>query len=69
MGPDRIHLRVLKKLAEMLDKPLSIIYHHSCLTGEIPVDWRLATVTSIYKKGRKEDLGNYRPVSLTLVPG
>ncbi|KAK4807071.1 hypothetical protein QYF61_018412 [Mycteria americana] len=69
MGPDEIHPRVLKELADVLTKPLSIIYQQSWLTGEVPADWRLANVTPIFKKGRKEDLGNYRPVSLTLVPG
>ena len=29
MGLDRIHTRVLKELAEVLSKPLSIIYQHS----------------------------------------
>ncbi|KAF1548265.1 RNA-directed DNA polymerase from mobile element jockey, partial [Eudyptula albosignata] len=69
MGPDGIHPRVLRELAEELAKPLSIIYQQSWLTGEVPDDWRLANVMSIYKKGRKEDPGNYRPVSLTSVPG
>ncbi|KAK4810854.1 hypothetical protein QYF61_008826 [Mycteria americana] len=69
MGPDGIHPRVLRELAEVLTKPLSILYQQSWLTGEVPVDWRVANVTPIYRKGRKEDLGNYRPVSLTSVPG
>ncbi|KAK4826614.1 hypothetical protein QYF61_010542 [Mycteria americana] len=69
MGPDGIHPRVLRELVEVLTKPLSILYPQSWLTGEVPVDWRLANVTPIYKKGWKEDPGNYRAVSLTSVLG
>ena len=35
----------------------------------MPDDWRKANVTSNFKKGKKEDPGNYRPVSLTSIPG
>ncbi|GAB0204783.1 mitochondrial enolase superfamily member 1 [Grus japonensis] len=66
---DGIHPRVLRELVEVLTKPLSIIYQQSWLTREVPVDWRLANVTPIHKKEQKEDPGNYRPVSLTSVPG
>ena len=52
----------------MIAETLSIIHHLSLLTGEVPEDWRLANVTPIYKKGCREDPGNYRPVSLTSVP-
>uniref|UniRef100_A0A8B9SW13 Reverse transcriptase domain-containing protein n=1 Tax=Anas platyrhynchos TaxID=8839 RepID=A0A8B9SW13_ANAPL len=69
MGPDGIHPMVPRELAEELAKPLSIIYQQSWLSGEVPVGWRLANVTPIYKKGCRADPGNYRPVSLTSVPG
>ncbi|KFV51836.1 hypothetical protein N328_02739, partial [Gavia stellata] len=69
MGPDGIHPRVLRELVEVFTKPLSIIYQQSWLTRDDPVDWKLANVMSNYKKGQKEDPGNYRPVSLTSVPG
>ncbi|GAB0195155.1 mitochondrial enolase superfamily member 1 [Grus japonensis] len=69
MGPDGIHPRVLRELVEALTKPLSVIYQQSWLTREVHLDCRLANVTPIHKKGWKEDLGNYRLVSLTLVLG
>ncbi|PKU42894.1 rna-directed dna polymerase from mobile element jockey-like [Limosa lapponica baueri] len=69
MGQDGIHPRVLKELAKVLTKPLPIIYPHFCLTCEVPSDWRLANVIPIHKKAWEEDPGDYRPVSLTSVPG
>ncbi|RMC14276.1 hypothetical protein DUI87_09367 [Hirundo rustica rustica] len=61
MGPDGIHPRVMRELADELAKPLSIIYQQSWLIGEVPDDWKLANVTPINKKGAKEDPGDYRP--------
>jgi len=40
LGLDGIHPRVPRELAEVVAKPLSIIYQQSWLTGEVPVDWR-----------------------------
>ena len=33
------------------------------------MDWKLANATPIFKKGRKDDPGSYRPINLTSVSG
>ncbi|CAM4572930.1 unnamed protein product, partial [Caretta caretta] len=35
----------------------------------VPDDWKKANVVPIFKKGKEEDPGNYRPISLTSVLG
>jgi len=36
---------------------------------QVPEDWRIANVNPVFKKDKKEDPENYRPVSLASVPG
>jgi len=69
MVPNGMHPQVLRELADIIAEPLSIIFERSWRTGEVPKDLRKANVTPIFKKGKKEDPGNYRLVSLTSIPG
>ena len=67
-GPDKIATFVLKECADQLAIPLTFIFQKSLLTGEVPIEWRIADVIPIFKmKGRRDRALNYRPVSLTSV--
>ena len=64
-----MHPHVLREMAELIAKPLSVIFEKSHRIGEVPVDWRKSNVTPVFKKDKEEEPGNYKPVSLTSVPG
>ncbi|KFP49809.1 RNA-directed DNA polymerase from mobile element jockey, partial [Cathartes aura] len=68
MGPDGMHAQVLRELANVIARSLSIIFEMSWQMGEVPEDWKTASITPIVQKD-KEDLGNYRLISLTSIPG
>lgn len=70
VGPDGItpHLLIIN-CSGSLAKPLTMIFRKSLLTGDVPMAWREANVTPLYKKGSKTHPLNYRPVSLTNVVG
>ena len=58
MGPDGIHPRVLKELADVIARLLSMIFQCSWESGEVPVDWKLANVVPIFRKGNTDDPSN-----------
>ncbi|CAM4589167.1 unnamed protein product [Lepidochelys kempii] len=68
MGPDAMHLRVLRELGDVIAEPLAIIFENPWQSGEVPDNWKKANIVPIFKKG-KENPGNYKLVSLTSGPG
>ena len=64
-GPDQIHNKVLYEIREQIVKPLTSMFQASLDSGQLPKDWKVANITPIFKKGKRTDPNNYRPVSLT----
>ena len=63
-GPDNLPPGFLKDIAESIAKPFTYIVNMSLRTGDIPVDFKIAKVTPVYKSGSSKETDNYRPISV-----
>ena len=68
-GPDGFLPKVMKSVAAGLAPHLCGLFEHSLARSEVPLDMRSADVCPIHKKGPEDQASNFRPISLTSVPG
>ena len=64
VGLDKISSRLIRECADLICKPLCYIFNQSLNVGVFPDDWKCARVTPLFKQGERDDLNNYRPISV-----
>ena len=62
-GPDGIHARIIKEGKESFSTVFHLILKKSLNEGLLPKQWKQA----LFKKGKRPQCSNYRPVSLTSI--
>ena len=68
-GHDQISIHMLKICGKTIFKPLECIVCEGLNTGLFPLEWKKANLVPVYKKGDKQCLENYCPVSLLPICG
>ena len=64
-GHDEISIRMLKLCESAITELLYLIFKNCLSSNTFPDVWKEANVISVCKKGDKQVLKNYRPVSVT----
>jgi len=65
--PDNSPSWFLKEYPQEMSPILTDIYQDSINIGTVPLKWRYANVCAVFKKRKKSDPANYRPISLTCI--
>ena len=63
-GTDRIPAKFLRLSAHVIAPSLTGVFNYCIARAHFPSAWKLARVTPIHKKGPRNILGNYRPISI-----
>lgn len=64
VGWDNISNKILKQFKDLLVPPLTVIFNKCLNTGVFPKCLKKAVVVPVYKSGSKDQVTNYRPISL-----
>ena len=63
-GLDGIGPRLLKLSAGVITQSLTVIVNKCVENGVFPSSWKQAKVTPLYKNGPRDEINNYRPISI-----
>ena len=63
-GLDTISARFVRECADLICVPICDIFNQSISQGKFPDDWKYARVTPLFKQGNRDDVNNYRPISV-----
>ena len=63
-GPDSIGKEVLKNLSESLCKSLYMLFNLIANKCHFPNEWKTSELVPMFKDGNKQEVTNYRPISL-----
>ena len=63
-GPDNLPPGFLKDIAIIIAKSLAHVINLSIATGIVPSGFKIGLITPVYKSGPKNDMDNYRPITV-----
>ena len=63
-GNDNGPTKLLKLCSHFFSSPLNYISNRTFFTGIFPDRLKYAIIRPLFKKGNKNDMSNYRPISI-----
>ena len=63
-GWDGISIRMIKLCGDSIVEPLKLIFENCIRSSVFPILWKRGNIVPVHKKNSKQEIKNYRPISL-----
>lgn len=68
-GFDSISKKMIQICGDSIVRPLSAIFKNALKSGTFPENWKKGNIVPVHKKSSKQQVNNYRPISLLPIFG